>query len=242
MHSKRSIYYLGAHVHCCILGDGAIFLDTRNGNYLGIDSRYLSVLTAHLADWPPESTPHSTERINNIDEGEQLVADLRERGILTTSVSKRPVVEFKAPLSSWSAAGRQSTGRSVPMQHRIIFILALLRVLLMRRKDRLEPIVNWLRRRQAAEECAGSIDTERINRLQHSFECTRFWFYTAKNRCLFDSLVLSVYLTLAGQPCHFVIAVTTKPFLAHSWVQVENVVLNDTVEHVQLFHPLLVVG
>lgn len=242
MHSEQPLYYLSAHIHCCVLSDGAVFLDTRNGNYLGIDSRYLSVLTTHLADWPTASTLHRAHPINNFKQGEQLIVDLRERGIITTTMSKRPVVEFKTPMASWSATGRGTLRSAIPMQHRVIFILSLLRVLLMRRKDRLEPIINWLRRRQTAVDRVGSIDTERITRLLHSFERTRLWFYTAKQQCLLDSLVLSAYLSHAGQPCSFVIAVSTKPFLAHAWVQIENAVLNDTAEHAQLFSPLLVVG
>jgi hypothetical protein len=38
------------------------------------------------------------------------------------------------------------------------------------------------------------------------------------------------------------IGVSTKPFLAHAWVQMSELVLNDTAEHVQTFTPLLAIG
>jgi hypothetical protein len=43
-------------------------------------------------------------------------------------------------------------------------------------------------------------------------------------------------------PCTFVIGVATKPFLAHSWVQLGEYVLNDTTERVQDFMPILSIG
>ena len=75
-----------------------------------------------------------------------------------------------------------------------------------------------------------------------SFLWLRTWCYTAQRRCLFDSLVLSVYLTRGMVPCTFVIGVATKPFLAHSWVQIGEHVLNDTAEHTQDFKPILSIG
>jgi hypothetical protein len=43
-------------------------------------------------------------------------------------------------------------------------------------------------------------------------------------------------------PCTFVIGVATRPFVAHAWVQIAGSVLNDTVEHVQDFAPILSVS
>ena len=75
-----------------------------------------------------------------------------------------------------------------------------------------------------------------------SFLWLRIWCYTARQRCLFDSLVLTVYLTKAKIPCTFVIGVASKPFLAHSWVQIGDSVLNDTAEHTQNFKTILSIG
>jgi hypothetical protein len=38
------------------------------------------------------------------------------------------------------------------------------------------------------------------------------------------------------------IGVSTKPFIAHAWVQSDDRVLNDTTEHVQMFTPILAAG
>jgi hypothetical protein len=53
---------------------------------------------------------------------------------------------------------------------------------------------------------------------------------------------LTVYLTKAKIPCTFVIGVASRPFLAHSWVQIGDSVLNDTAEHTQNFKTILSIG
>jgi hypothetical protein len=236
------MYYLSQHAHCCIFNDGAVVLDLRTGKYLGVDSRYLPALMAKVVDWPLTSTSRHGDRLQNVDESDQLISTLCRRNILTTRASFKPAVQLPDPRLSVSATGCGTIHKDIPTRHKVLFVLALLRVVLTRHKHRLEPIIAWLRLRQATMTCRDTPDMEHITSLLWSFERTRVWFYTAKQHCLFDSLVLSVFLSLARQPCYFVIAVSTKPFLAHSWVQVDEAVLNDTVEHVQLFRPLLVVG
>lgn len=103
------------------------------------------------------------------------------------------------------------------------------------------PLLGWLDRRQHFID-SNMANLHTIPSLMSSFCQLRIWFYTAYDQCLLDSLVLSVFLTLCKAPCTFVIAVASKPFLAHAWVQVGDMVLNDTAEHVQEFHPLLGVG
>ena len=60
-------------------------------------------------------------------------------------------------------------------------------------------------------------------------------------RCLPDSLA---FLALAAHYGHYprlVFGVTTGPFAAHCWVQNDDVVLNDVIDHVTPFKPILVV-
>jgi hypothetical protein len=241
MCQKRNIYF-SPYVYCCAFRDGAILLNARTGDYLGIAAQYLPALSASIVDWPTSSQPSTTESIQHVEQSDNLLAELRKRGILTNSESSRPAIHLAEPLTSLSAIGQARASNKIPMRHGIAFIAALVRVLVMRRKDRLEPIINWLQRRQSAIARCSSADINEISLLLSSFERMRVWFYTANKKCLFDSLVLSVFFSLARRSCTFVIGVATKPFLAHSWVQVEQTVLNDTVEHVELFRPILLVG
>jgi hypothetical protein len=80
---------------------------------------------------------------------------------------------------------------------------------------------------------------QRAKELTTIYEALRIWAYTARDACLLDSLMLADFLRRQQIPAHLLIGVATKPFSAHAWVQLDNFVLNDTVERVQGFTPIL---
>ena len=57
--------------------------------------------------------------------------------------------------------------------------------------------------------------------------------------CLFDSLALIHFLARFRVFPDWVFGVTADPFEAHCWVQTGGVVLNDTVERVSAFTPIM---
>lgn len=59
--------------------------------------------------------------------------------------------------------------------------------------------------------------------------------------CLRDSLALASYLKRRRAPFKLVIGVKLSPFAAHCWLQVGDLVLNDSLDSVADFHPILVV-
>ena len=61
------------------------------------------------------------------------------------------------------------------------------------------------------------------------------------DRCLPRSLALASTLAQRGIESDLVLGVALGPFSAHCWVQKEGVVLNDSLEHVRNFTPILVV-
>lgn len=63
---------------------------------------------------------------------------------------------------------------------------------------------------------------------------------SAADRCLPRSIALTLGLATRGIRTNLVIAVKTAPFAAHCWVQHGSDVLNDSVEEVRRYHPLLV--
>jgi hypothetical protein len=64
---------------------------------------------------------------------------------------------------------------------------------------------------------------------------------TAADRCLPRSIALALRLARDGLAAQLVIGVRTNPFGAHSWAQHEDEVLNDSVEEVLRFTPILIV-
>jgi hypothetical protein len=239
----ESKYYLSDQAYCCAFDDGAIILDMGAVAYLGIDAEHLPKLRACVPNWPNASQDALTAACTGNEAFNELVADLLVRGVLTRTPTKAHALESECPAKAFTGTDWGTTPRPVPFSHILYFCAALLWVLVRRRANKLAAVLRWIRNRQTAihgdqKSFSGHIDGD----LLVSFFRLRIWFYTAHRHCLFDSLVMSVFLTRRMVPCTLVIGVSTKPFAAHAWVQIGEYVLNDTVEHVLTFTPILEVG
>jgi hypothetical protein len=111
----------------------------------------------------------------------------------------------------------------------------------LRRRD----LLRLLRGIEAAKARSGSIPAPEagvnVGILTRAFDRLRVWCYSAEDACLKDSLVLAYFLLSRGALPTFVMGIRTKPFGAHAWVQSGDVVLNDSVENVQRYTPIVVI-
>jgi hypothetical protein len=244
INALESKYYLSDQAYCCEFDDGAIILDMGAVAYLGVDAEHLPNLRACVANWPNSGrSDESTATCIGDTAFNELLADLLARGLLTTTPTKAHSLELKCPTKSFTSTDWVTTPPRIPVGHILHFCASLFWVLLRRRAGRLAALFRWIRCHQTAihgdqKSLSGHIGGDLLG----SFFRLRIWFYTAYRHCLLDSLVLSVFLTKRRVPCALVIGVSTKPFAAHAWVQIGEYVLNDTVEHVQTFTPILEVG
>ena len=235
-------YFLSVHAYCCEFDDGAILLDLRSDTYLGIDAQHLSNLRARVGNWPDSDRSDREVEHHDVSASESLLVDLLARGILTTTPTSRQSSPAPNPTTALTVTSFERTRRRIPLTHIAQFFIALLVVMSCLERNRLPALLGWLRQRQSSIQRGNAVPQEEIVERLASFLRLRLWCYTARQRCLFDSLVLTVYLTKAKIPCTFVIGVASKPFLAHSWVQIGDSVLNDTAEHAQDFKTILSVG
>jgi Transglutaminase-like superfamily len=236
--AASSICFLSAHAYCCEFEEGAIILDVRGDTYLGIDARHLSSLRSRIGNWPNSGRSHRKAEPQDVSATEDLIKDLFVRGILTTSIIWKPPPATH-PIKALTVMSPRESRSRIPLAHMVQFLMALLMVAWGLRRARLAALLGWLRRQQSRLHRGHAVEPGNVAARLASFLWLRSWFYTASRRCLFDSLVLSVYLTRGTVPCTFVIGVATKPFLAHAWVQIGESVLNDTAERVHDFKPIL---
>jgi len=235
-------YFLSPHTYCCEFEDGAVILDLRSGRYLGVDAEHLPELRRRVGNWPDSREMHRDRDCVRPSSSDDLISDLLKRGILTRFTVPRRLNLIEKPHLPMAITVERAIQRRIPIRHMIRFLLAFL-IVLGRLRLGLPSLLGWLHRRQHTLARRAQISTaERPENLLASFFRLRIWCYTAQHRCLFDSLVLAAFLTRTGVPCSFVIGVATKPFLAHSWVQIGQFVLNDTAEHVLQFQPILAIG
>jgi hypothetical protein len=84
-------------------------------------------------------------------------------------------------------------------------------------------------------------DEARVHELVATFAGLRPFFFAAKDACLFDALALSEFLAAYRIYPRWVFGVQARPFAAHCWLQLGGLVLNDTVDHVKRYAPIMVV-
>lgn len=63
-------------------------------------------------------------------------------------------------------------------------------------------------------------------------------FVPIQRNCLTDSIALLLWLERRGEGASFVFGVKLNPFGAHCWVQSDQLLLNDHLEHVERFTPV----
>lgn len=79
-----------------------------------------------------------------------------------------------------------------------------------------------------------------LRKLAQTYEWTRR-FIMPLDRCLVRAIALAGQAAGAGHPIDLVFGVQLRPFGAHCWVEYEGMVLDDRLDHVRNFTPILAV-
>lgn len=235
--STQQQYWLSPHVHVCVTDDYAVALDLRRDKYIGIGREHLPALAAAVADWPVTAASNAQPSALSKVLLEQMLA----AGLLTTDApvggAPRTRVVSQARLAATEADLEYRpviTARNVAQ---VLIAAARAKVLLKWRP--IETVVARVRRRK--ENAGSRFDLEAARPLIEAFLYLRPLFFTTKDECLFDSLVLVELLARNHLFPDWLFGVSTHPFRAHSWVQADDRVLNDLPERISQFTPILAV-
>lgn len=235
-------YYLAPDVHVCKVDGGAVFLDARTNNYMAISGEYVPMLDKSVqgfSELEVAGNPEDTSSPSVAGDPNELV----ERGLLTTYRSighpaRSVSVRMQSTLGSFSrCAGNGRLIRAVDAKNFLSSLSWVYPNLRMRRLRRLldhtRLLAQQTRQRFASPEAVGDPLA--------AFCRLRTFVYTAKDQCLLNSLVLTHYLHSYQFSPTLVIGVRTRPFSAHAWVQLDDCVLDDKLEELQSFTPILAI-
>lgn len=230
--------YLRRGVYLCFVDEGAIFLDTLANAYVGIDVATKAALMRSLAGLAPaQNAPPPLQA--DLPDG---VAELVRRRLLT--VSRAMGHPFSPTSISMGSAIPFGTGRSQATRthalHIVWVIVALFMASLRLRRGRLSAMIARLIALKAQISSSRS-DWSELVRLVHIFRRVSLLFYTPKDACLLDSAALTEFLLRYGFNPVLVVGVRTKPFSAHAWVQADDCILNDSLEHAQTLTPIAII-
>ena len=230
-------YWLAPHVHVCVTDDYAVLLDLRRDKYIGIGREHLPALAASVSGWP------TTTQVDSAPPSTALLHKMLSTGMLTTDpvIGKeaRPPVISQPRFAALEADLEYRPRVTVRTVSQVLIAAVTARALL--KWCPIEAVVARVQRRKERQCAESEFDLAAARPLIEAFLYLRPLFFTTKDQCLFDSLVLVELLARKRLFPIWLFAVSTNPFRAHSWVQAGDRVLNDLPERVCRFTPILAV-
>lgn len=248
-------YALARHVFVCLQGEHVVFLDVRKDRYFAIESARTAGLGEIVAGWPVatpqveayalragEIAARPATRQFDPDALAPVVSLLLEKEILTSPGAGKVAtpVAVSAPVAELTGESFEDTPRA-GVGSFAKFVAASLRARLLLKHRSFESVVARVGDRNLSADPRKLADTEKVQKLVACYAGLRPLFFTAKDACLFDALSLHEFLSAYGVHARWIFGVQARPFAAHCWLQLDGVVLNDTVQHVRRYAPIMIV-
>lgn len=215
---------LAERLHYCIVADRPIFLDERRGRYFQLPTRL-------------ERSFLDAARSGFVSNRHEDLSTLVKAGIVEICEERHVALPaLSAPEQELRFCGAEV------LRPRLIAagVTARLQASLIMKLRPFEKIAQSIRRHRqsddAVEPARPDLDAQALIYAVQAADR----LLGSVDRCFVRSLSVMILSWRAGLAPHFVIAVQADPFQAHCWVQHQTTVLNDHVEHVRRFVPILV--
>ena len=236
-------FFLQPHVFLCPGKRHWVILDVNRDKYLCVDRRQFESLGPSLEGWEEPAGPGGCAAAAAQEDASALANDLLSLGILSEQASPtKDALRITYPLPIEAIDPDLPTlPRRSSWIHAAPFFASSARASRELRRQSFQLTVESVRARKSRNlGHAGPFGFERARSLVSVFDRLRL-FYPRSYLCLFDSLALIHFLARFHVFPDWVFGVSADPFEAHCWVQAGSVVLNDTVERVSRFTPIMYV-
>jgi hypothetical protein len=231
---------LSEHIAWCSRDGQIVLLDLKSDQYLSLNDRagaaFLCLLGYEDATYLTEKPARDelrraarefvfrgifTQKSFEGKFGRRSQAIPPQREINADSIGLAPALNLSSVLAFWSAACRAAIAlRCLPISR----------------------VVQLVRQRRPEEIASPSEPV--IAELENSvatFARLRPWAFSSRDACLFEALAMLQFLAGSRIYPSWVFGVQVAPFCAHCWVQLGDLVIDDTVEHVRGYTPIMVV-
>jgi hypothetical protein len=240
-------YGLANHVFVCANEDYVVVLDLKQDRYFTLDAARTAALAPLLPGWPAPTTRADSGADPNA--APALTADeaaaplLRQGWLLELPAVSKEATPARLPSPEAELLGSAAVeSPHIGARAMLTFAFAAVFAKLALWLWPFEHVIHRVARRKAAHPGAGHpLDVARARQLVDIFGRLRVFLFSHREKCLHDSLALLEFLAHYGVFPSWVFGVRARPFVAHCWVQHEDVVFNDTVEHVVGYAPIMVV-
>ena len=233
-------YYLKPNAFICPARRHWVILDVKQDRYLCLDKEEFEALWPWLNGCQRTGSQESVGAARMPPDTARLAAELVAREILSESAH-----DAKPATPTASITPTRCLAPAVahpPVGPRLLHAPAFLRACAIAdarlRVKSIESTVRFITRRKQKCSKPDEFDWSKAARLISTFESLRL-FYPRPYLCLFDSLALLDFLSHYSLFPTWVFGVIVEPFQAHCWLQQDDVVINDTVERVQIYSPIM---
>lgn len=228
----KSGYCLASHLRLCRVNDQTVGLDLRLNRYFALDDRTTRALqrcgVLERDPWVADAMPsHGDVDIPS--------AALERAGLLTKSSDIEARITLARPRTS--VGFEYAEHSDIELRHLPALLYAWLWARWVLRTRSFADIAQGMARRRG--DVSIDVDRRRLIVLVCVFRRLRPFLYRASGHCLLHALTLQRFLSLHGLHPHWLIGVRTHPWGAHSWVQFEELVLDERPDDVNEYVPLL---
>lgn len=232
-------YFLPHDVFFCLSEPYWVFLDLRSDRYLCTARDVLAPPSTCARPYPPhDGLAEQYATPTTADAAQELV----RAGLISATQEgcKELVPTELAPPSSSLAKTSGSAGQQLLVQATWRFLLASARADIQLRHRTLAQVVHGVRQHRSRTIANRPAGKPLVSTLVAIFNRIRP-LYPRNYLCLFDSLAMLEFLSGYHVYPRWIFGVRVEPFEAHCWLQDKDSVLNDTVERVGTFAPIMIV-
>jgi hypothetical protein len=234
-------YQLTNDAYVCLADNRLVFSDLKADKYRCLNETNTQAALHIFPRLGREDTNAVTAAVATDYEQAQLVMHaLVDKGLLACgAASGKEVAPVSIPIPTNSLfSSKPSSLPRYHLGHLVSFLLASIKASGKLRLESLRQIVRGVENRKRRYSHSISQDCDALYELATIFHHFRP-YYGREYLCRFDSLALIEFLAHYRQFPRWVFGVKSGPFSAHCWVQDGDCVLNDSIEYVCKFTPIM---
>jgi Transglutaminase-like superfamily len=228
-------YFLRDHAFICATPHHWVILDRNQDQYLCIARQDFE----QLFPWLHGGRSADADR-DTLERSAQLASALLDRKILSTAAGPTKDARAVAPSHPSQALDTSNVRLSIARKSLaapLVFYAAHVASRSLKRNP-LAVTLGRVEQRKTQHHAASAANVRRYALPIAAFNALRLLVPRAY-LCLFDSLALLEYLASYRLFPTWTFGVMTDPFQAHCWLETGDHVLNDTVERISLYTPIM---
>lgn len=236
-------YFLARDSYVCETQGYAVFLDLKRDRYVALPpsevARLREVLRGFSRTGASAATPNGETRVS--EQAATLARMLELEGLLVRDESQGRACGISIETAAQTFRQEYRAWPELRARYVYDFATSWLQTSAMLRLMSIRSIVKRVQlRKESRSATATKIEMSVWSRMAGVFYVIQPLFYSAEGSCLRNSLTLIEFLARYNLYPSWVFGVRLSPFAAHCWVQEEKTILNDTLENVSAFTPLMV--